>query len=129
MSHQNDSLTYANQMAAQNQATMRGLGSNGMTDAERKVLELAMKQYDGRFVNEEMPGAGDFFNQNTLSGAIRALLFERLPPEYEQSMRAACFRAFDAIAAMNELEAKNPMGPEFTRKMRREWKLARGIED
>lgn len=115
---QNDSRNYANQVAAQQGF---GLGQRGVTEAESKLLDAVIETHQ-KHLREgiEMHGS--------ISDAVRSVLLERLPAEYEQSLRAACERHDAAVVAMVELEAKHPLGPSMGSKIRKELRAKRGAE-
>lgn len=92
-----------------------------MTDAEKALVEQALAAYNPEFEGGHGPPE--------LSKALRMVLLERLPPEYEATMRDLAFRAFDALEAMNQFSKKNVMGPEFVRRLRKEWRTERGIRE
>lgn len=85
-----------------------------MTEAEQKLFDAALKQASSDW-NGEVPELA------------RAVLLERLPPEYETTLRDLCFRAWDALEAKRELQRKHPLGDRLADRFHEEWKQARGI--
>lgn len=93
-----------------------------MTEAEERFLEACTGQYK---LHAEYDGYS--LGSPTLDKALREVLLERMPPEYEQSLKAAAYRAWDALEAMDKIRKQHAMGHEFVRRARAEWKTERGI--
>ena len=88
--------------------------SKTMTDAEKEVLESALKDFNPAYDT-----------QGPLNAALLRLTQERTPPEFEQTLRALCFRAFEALDAAAAYEQKSPLGGLLKSQFRREYEEAK----
>jgi hypothetical protein len=95
-----------------------------MTEAEKKLVDLVAEQY-----RHGAECGGFSMGSSAMDIALRAVLLERLPPEYEQTLKAAAYRAWDALETMDKIRSQHAMGYEFTRNLRQEWKRERGITE
>ncbi len=78
-----------------------------MTEAEQRLLELA---------------AEGSVSCTEFDEARAAVLRERLPPEYEQTLRDLVRRSAEASRAVTLFVQKHPLGFELARQFRAEWK-------
>jgi hypothetical protein len=98
-----------------------------MTDAEEKLLDLVTEQF--KRSADDGYGSGYSLGNPVLDKALREILLERLPPEYEQSLKSASYRAWDALEVMDKIRSQHALGSEFVRRLRLEWKAERGITE
>jgi hypothetical protein len=77
-----------------------------VTKAEQALLDAALQ-------------GKDTFDLAELRTAV---LMERLPPEYEQTLRSAVEREMVARDVTHALVQKHPVGFELARKYREEWR-------
>jgi hypothetical protein len=85
-----------------------------VTEAEQKLLNLVLDL-------QAKALADDCAAWGPVAEAAKTVLQERLPPEYEQTLRAACFRAWQELEAVESIARKHPLGQIFKRRFREEW--------
>lgn len=90
-----------------------------MTEAEKALLEKVLAGH-GVALREDVHYHCPFREQ------ADAVLRERMGSEYGESLKQLVFRAWDAMTAANEYEAKHPLGPVLYREFRKQWEQERG---
>ena len=86
-----------------------------MTESEEKLLELVLSR-------AHLDSHGD------IADAIRAVLMERLTPEFRQNYRELAFRAWDAQFNFDKYANRAVTSALLYRETREAWKKERGIE-